>query len=852
MSSTGVRRTRTDSSRLGQAILDGDSSQIQQEKIFKDTGEENNVGAPGITNSEGAGNFLLKSGDIRNGQMGNNFGVVEIENDTIRADVTSPNFFPVLLLNGEGGADDTLSSITPGSNIFLNNELIVQAASQTITLKELAVTNPILTPGSADVVLVVGEYAKLIYSQLLSAWVVTWVSSGAGGGGDVSFPLDFPEEQRGTVGLTTEIIDFTQSDRHSVIMTLNGDIGLSLTNLPPGKLAITSIKLIQDGAGGHALTGFSQTVGNAQTIIDAVNDNNGPDDFVSFVVEFEDGILTAYLKTGNIVTGTGGGSDFSGNLSDLVINVNKDWAAQGISNVGTISGITNLDFDDALSTIFGLVDLQWFQAGHQFTSVSGEFNYRVDTLDKHIFHAGVNPILEIDDTTGLTIVGSHVINMGNNIINLISELQFSNANAHTPSNEYSIAFDINDNALKYSVALTTDLHQFYADTDLLASFSRVGSNEGLLSIQAVTATFLQATETVFLSTFNNTGPTNGEIWRDSGDGKFKFQENGVTKEIPDAIIAANTTLSNLTSPTSINQDLLFSATGFDMGDDTNPLDNLFVETIRLETGLLVTNRPSITSVTGNSIDIHVPTGATINLDYQTGGTTHIFSSSSYTTPNIIVNNTITFNDGLVLPNANGQFARNGNIMAVQSPEFAVLRNSIVATGEPSVLSIRKLADSITLGTTVATINFQSGISTAETWADISAGPLVGSGEDAAFLTFFIRAGDSLVNAFSIQGNDNDGDVMFLFGANDPVRLQPLLQPMGYFVTPQATDFLTNIGTSGSLEIPQINDGSPSVNDLTQAAGSFDGMIVHDINDGTIYIRNNVGQWDFYNRSGTVT
>ena len=65
--------------------------------------------------------------------------------------------------------------------------------------------------------------------------------------------------------------------------------------------------------------------------------------------------------------------------------------------------------------MFGLVDLQWFQAGHQFTPVTGEFNYRVDTLDKHIFHGGANPILEIDDTTGLTMLGSHVINMGNNI-----------------------------------------------------------------------------------------------------------------------------------------------------------------------------------------------------------------------------------------------------------------------------------------------------------------------------------------------------------------------------------------------------------------------------------------------------
>ena len=68
-----------------------------------------------------------------------------------------------------------------------------------------------------------------------------------------------------------------------------------------------------------------------------------------------------------------------------------------------------------------------------------------------------------------------------------------------------------------------------SDTDLLATFSRVGSNEGLLSIQAVTAAFLQATENLFLSTFNNTVLVDGEIWRDSGDGKFKFRQNPCIK-----------------------------------------------------------------------------------------------------------------------------------------------------------------------------------------------------------------------------------------------------------------------------------------------------------------------------------
>jgi len=136
-----------------------------------------------------------------------------------------------------------------------------------------------------------------------SVGAVTIVSLEGSGGG---FPIDFPEEQRGPVGGSTQIIDFTQSDRHAVIMELTGDIGISLTNTTAGKLQITSIKLKQDGVGGHAFTGFSQTVANEQEIIDAVASASGSNEFVVFIVRKIDGLFTAFLEDSN---SSGGGGE---------------------------------------------------------------------------------------------------------------------------------------------------------------------------------------------------------------------------------------------------------------------------------------------------------------------------------------------------------------------------------------------------------------------------------------------------------------------------------------------------------------------------------------------------------------
>ena len=101
--------------------------------------------------------------------------------------------------------------------------------------------------------------------------------------------------------------------------------------------------------------------------------------------------------------------------------------------------------------------------------------------------------------------------------------------------------------------------------------------------------------------------------------------------------------------------------------------------------------------------------------------------------------------------------------------------------------------------------------------------------DAALFKIQMRSDGILQDAFIIEANDNSTQFQYLTSGNGNTRMQPLGSArMGYFVTPQTTDFLTNLGTGGTLQIPQFSNGSTSLNDLNQAGGAFDGAIVQEI------------------------
>ncbi len=927
---------------------------------------------------------LSDTGTLANGSSINVIGTDNFDiNNAIIADLIVDTSFTYERAAGASTTPESLATIQDG-NILINdgNTLVLDGTESLNGVPQMILKFDVTAPGGA--------------------WRVI-----ASSGGGLQFPIDFPEEpDRGTV-VTDQIIDFAQSDRHSISMTVGvATISLDIQNEPTDKLALSSITMKQDNVGGRTFT-FLDTVANSQTVIDAFN-ALGPDESISFMLEWERGLFTVYLKTGNIVTGGGGlsepvelgfnevvtetpptltviagdifnpsrvnldqdielqldvsattdkyksifvifdttGGGFTVTWPASVVNppVIDDSVAQRISvilytldngtlwthatSVGSSTGaeffgpwtanhdaglqdltnLGNIDFNDALSTIFGLVDLQWFQAGHQFTSVSGALNYRVDTTDSHNFFTGANQILEINDATGLTIIGTHVLNMGNNIINSISELQLSNANLHTPSNELSIAFDAGDDALKYAVALTTDSHRFYANTDLLATISRTGTNQGLVSARSFVASdisdqagsLLQTNGQLFISDSTTDPTVNGEFRRNgadvkvfTGDALLNFSDIGSPSAIidgnssatildaaPSFVVVLNGVQKYSISNTRVDYDDL-DLFGINQINMTDPSSNDISSLTASASGLLL----NILS-TDDFYDIQFNSADAFHIDELR---TRILS----TTPNTTAPELSLFRDDASPVNDDelGLVKFDGRNSAAEFITYAEISTTIesVTDGSESanlfvnikqngfdVDMLRIVDGSMILRTFDPGAGVGANYTLLKEDASPGNGDLIGNvnwnvldspteltyarmqvfiqeATDAALWKIQLRSDGTLQDAFIIEANDSNSQFQFLLSSNGNTRIQPLGSTRAaYFVTPQTTDFLTVLGTSGTLEFPRINDGNPSVNDLNSAAGAFDtSLVVHDINDGTLYVKNSNTQWDFYTRSGTV-
>ena len=95
-----------------------------------------------------------------------------------------------------------------------------------------------------------------------------------------------------------------------------------------------------------------------------------------------------------------------------------------------------------------------------------------------------------DTITGLhtfdgTVTMGDGLDMDGGIISDTVLLKFSNFNFYSPSSEITIGFDNNDDELKYTVALTSEGHSWYAATDRLASIVRTGTDQGELFINKI-------------------------------------------------------------------------------------------------------------------------------------------------------------------------------------------------------------------------------------------------------------------------------------------------------------------------------------------------------------------------------
>lgn len=320
MSSTGVRDENSNEKRVIKGLIKNEEQFIQSLRVFANTSTLSGLGATeGDSNNspiDASGNFLSKSGDIMVGQFGNQYDAINatnIINDTLDVSKTSGITFPVVILQGESPPDpDDLVNIIQGDDVFPFQELWIRTRSSVITIKNSGNVN---TPDGNDLVLPVGSIIKLLFDNFLGEWVIVSGTALSGGGGSgITFPIDYPELDEGTVGAITVNLEFSEEDRESRKYTLNGDINFAFNTPPTDKTAYADIIIEQDGTGEHTVTLPGGTINKAE--VEAAISTN-PNAITTITIKYAIGIFYAFLRVASQGGGTSGGPDMGGDQDGI-------------------------------------------------------------------------------------------------------------------------------------------------------------------------------------------------------------------------------------------------------------------------------------------------------------------------------------------------------------------------------------------------------------------------------------------------------------------------------------------------------------------------------------------------------
>ena len=146
------------------------------------------------------------------------------------------------------------------------------------------------------------------------------------GGTGLSDPIILNKIDHGAVGPSSVVIDLSVNGANFQHMTIDQDTQIGFLNPPNStKFEFVIIEVKQDGTGGHNIL-WPPSVINPPAL------NTAPNAVTAILLYTRDGGMTYHT----ITTATGGGGGFSGMLSDLVIDANKDWNQKSISNLGGI------------------------------------------------------------------------------------------------------------------------------------------------------------------------------------------------------------------------------------------------------------------------------------------------------------------------------------------------------------------------------------------------------------------------------------------------------------------------------------------------------------------------------------
>lgn len=769
--------------------------------------------------------FFNVSGDIITGAIGYSASVVEIASGSIDIGRTTGKYASHIIVQAETGTTDTLTDI---QNFVLGyQDITIQAdTGDTITISTGGTTGSdiFLGDGVSSVTLNSTEQIRLRYDIIANRWS-SFIDTTSGGGG-VSFPIRPPIDNRSIVS-TNQAFTLSSTTGHVLKFIAAGNFDVTFTAFPANNIQQEwEVEVIQDATGGR-IVNFPQVL-NPPTLPTTPNNTT--------IVVFRTNDGGATIRVGNTVTTTAGVSA----LSQLTIDVTKDWQAFGATNFGNLSGVTGISGTGSGVIISGIDTYDFFQAGQSIQNKAdpdGGILYDVNDLQSHIFRADGDEIARFEESAA----GVFRFNLLDHSARNAKDITFDvGATNSVPGSSPGMGYDVTPSRLVINVPAGSHLG--------ISENAVVGSTQ--ITDNGVLSNVLTADSDLFIGILGTSPPTVTGQFTNNATDVFVFS-GGASRNLSNiSIVAAATTeLDNLTT-TSINAALLPQASAtLDFGSELLPWRIGHFREIEF---------PVTTGAPGPSTDTQISVNTSNNMAFNNsvngGGFLYYFegvnkwsiSATQLSGDFILLQNSLTFNNSTTNPIGDGELTRNGNAMLLQSPEFGLRSSATTTTFDIIKIDPNPVADD-----TIGRMRFRvddTGVFV--TYATIRTELI--DVTDASRLVLEVRGDGANVDGLQIEADDNNPRVALIIGGLDPSRIQPQIGEMGYFVTAQVRDFSLAIGTSGSLEIPVLDNASPSLTALNQAFGAFDGACGYEIQDNRLYVRESSSSWSFWTRDGEVT
>jgi len=265
---------------------------------------------------------MPRAGGVFSGSVGFEVGTTRLDTGTNEIDLLKNSTggeneklfgdFVVILSSGTTG---TLTSIIGASKDGMRIRLYgIQGNTITITHTAAATANTITCPNDQNFTWSDDEVVDIVYDITSAKWILI----GGGGGGGVTFPIKPTVDDREDTWTGTQNIDLNSSTSHITKFTLDQNLTITLSNIPPDETQMEfEIELLQDSTGGW-------TVDFPTEVVEVIAIATGADELTIVTLRVNDGTNVHAITTlaGDISGGGGGGGANTAlsNLAAVAIN----------------------------------------------------------------------------------------------------------------------------------------------------------------------------------------------------------------------------------------------------------------------------------------------------------------------------------------------------------------------------------------------------------------------------------------------------------------------------------------------------------------------------------------------------